>query len=110
MARSSANRKALARYKSQTNQMLRRAKLPAFDDFAVILRAAAAGNESAIAWLEKLGIEPVRVGGCGRQYRLTADQVLIRKGKRQVSEAQRERLRQNAHFGGKNTSPTRVLA
>ena len=60
--------------------------------------------------LEKLGIEPVRVVGCGRQYRLTADQVLIRKGKRQVSEAQRERLRQNAHFGGKNTSPTRVLA
>ena len=53
MARSSANRKALARYKSQTNQMLRRAKLPAFDDFAVILRAAAAGNESAIAWLDK---------------------------------------------------------
>ena len=33
--------------------MLRRAKLPAFDDFAVILRAAAAGNESAIAWLDK---------------------------------------------------------
>ena len=53
MARSSAKRKALARYKSQTNQMLRRAKLPAFDDFAVILRAAAAGNESAIAWLDK---------------------------------------------------------
>ena len=53
MARSSAKRKALARYKSQTNQMLRRAKLPAFDDFAVILRAAAAGNESAAEWLDK---------------------------------------------------------
>lgn len=59
---------------------------------------------------ERLGIEPVRVVGSGRQYRLTADQVMIRKGKRQVSEAQRERMRQNAHFGGKNPSPTRVLA
>lgn len=33
--------------------MLRRAKLPAFDDFAAILRAAAAGNGGAIAWLDK---------------------------------------------------------
>ena len=37
--------------------------------------------------LEKLGIEPVKVVVCGRQYRLTADQVLIRKGKRAVSDA-----------------------
>lgn len=60
--------------------------------------------------LEKLGIEPIRIVGAGCQYRLTAEQVLIRKGKRYVSEAQRERLRQNAHFGGKIPSPARVLA
>jgi len=59
---------------------------------------------------ERLGIASVEVKGGGREYRLNADMVLIRKGKRIVSEAQREALRQRAHFGGKNPSGTRVLA
>ena len=59
---------------------------------------------------EKLGIEFVEVKGGGREYRLNADQVLIRKGKRKVSEAQREAMRHNAKFGGKNTSGNRVFA
>ena len=46
-------RKLTAIQRSKANQMLRRAKLPAFDEFAVILRAAAAGNESAAEWLDK---------------------------------------------------------
>ena len=59
---------------------------------------------------EKLGIEFVEVAGGGREYRLNADMVLIRKGKRAVSEARREQLRQNAHFRGKNPITNRVLA
>ena len=39
--------------------------------------------------LEKMGIAPVKRVGFGFQYRLSADQVLIRKGKPQVSEATR---------------------
>lgn len=49
---------------------------------------------------ERLGIQPVKAVGAGYEYRLTADQVLIRKGKPQVSEATRlarsERLK-NTH-------------
>jgi hypothetical protein len=60
--------------------------------------------------LEKMGIQPFAKVGFGFKYKLSADQVLIRKGKRHVSEAQRERLRHNAHFGVKNPSPTAVFA
>ncbi|TXH45896.1 MAG: hypothetical protein E6Q97_30650 [Desulfurellales bacterium] len=56
--------------------------------------------------LEKLGIEPFQKVGWGFKYRLSADQVLIRKGKRQVGEAQRTAMRERA----KNLSRTRVLA
>lgn len=40
--------------------------------------------------MEKLGIEPTEKVGDGFLYRLLADQVLIRKGKRQVSDKQRQ--------------------
>lgn len=58
--------------------------------------------------IEKLGV-PFEVCGAGRRYRLTADQVLLRKGKRQVSEAQRRAFAQNAHFGGKTPVVTGEL-
>lgn len=38
---------------------------------------------------ERLGIQPVKAVGAGYEYRLNADQVLVRKGKPQVSEATR---------------------
>lgn len=38
---------------------------------------------------EKLGVEPFQKVGWGYKYRLRADQVLIRKGKPQISEATR---------------------
>lgn len=59
--------------------------------------------------MAKLGIEPIKPVGFGFKYQLSADQVLIRKGKRQVSEAQREAMRKNANFGGKKPSGTRVF-
>lgn len=40
--------------------------------------------------MEKLGIEPTERVGDGFLYRLLADQVLIRKGKRPTSEKQRQ--------------------
>jgi hypothetical protein len=40
--------------------------------------------------LEAMGIAPTRTRGDARWYTLRADQVLIRKGKRATSEAQRE--------------------
>lgn len=40
--------------------------------------------------LESVGAELVRDDGIGKHYRLRADQVLIRKGKRVVPEAQRK--------------------
>ena len=39
--------------------------------------------------LHKLGIQPVSKSGEGLRYRLSADQILIRKGKPHVSEATR---------------------
>jgi hypothetical protein len=36
--------------------------------------------------LERLGIVPVKVVGAGRHYRLTDDQVLIRKGKHTLAK------------------------
>ncbi len=45
--------------------------------------------------MAKLGIEPVKSVGAGFVYRLTADMVLIRKGKRRVSDATRLRLAAN---------------
>ena len=51
--------------------------------------------------LQRIGAELVRTVGETRFYRLRADQVLLRKGKRQMSEQERteraERLR-NASF------------
>ena len=46
-------RKLTAIQRSKANQMLRRAKLPSFDDLATILRAAADGNAGAAEWLDK---------------------------------------------------------
>lgn len=57
--------------------------------------------------LEKLGVKPYASVGAGFKYKLRADQVLVRKGKRMVSEEQRNALRQRAHFGGKIPSPLR---
>lgn len=57
--------------------------------------------------LEKLGAVPTAVVGAGFTYTLRADQLLVRKGKRLVSEEQREALRQRANFGGKIPSGTR---
>lgn len=58
---------------------------------------------------EKLGMKPTKVVAGGHHYRLSADQVLIRKGKRRVSEARREAMRQNAQFGVKNTNGIRKI-
>ncbi len=55
--------------------------------------------------LAKLGIQPVATVGAGHKYNLSADQVLIRKGKRMVSEAQR--LASAERF--KNLHRTRVF-
>jgi len=59
---------------------------------------------------EKIGVAPYAVVGAGFKYKLRADQVLVRKGKRVVSEEQRAALRQRAHFGGKIPSGTREIA
>jgi len=56
--------------------------------------------------LEKLGIEPIRIVGAGCQYRLTADQVMIRKGKRHVSDATRTAMIERLQ----NSRTTGVLA
>ena len=45
--------------------------------------------------LAKLGITPTATVGEGYQYQLNADQVLIRRGKRKTSEAQRNAGRLN---------------
>jgi|GEM_PF-5154198 len=58
---------------------------------------------------EKLGVAPVEVVGTGFKYKIRSDQVLIRKGKREVSEEQRERMRRNNPFGNKNTSPAEEI-
>lgn len=55
--------------------------------------------------LEKLGIEPFQKVGWGFKYRLNADQVLIRKGKKQLSEATRTAMRERL----KTSSSTGVL-
>lgn len=61
--------------------------------------------------MEKLGIEPVKaLGKWAFLYRLSADNVLVRKGKRYVSEERREALRQNARFGVRNTDGNSNLA
>ena len=57
--------------------------------------------------IEALGVKPIEAVGAGFIYQLSADQVLLRKGKRKVSDAQREAMRANAHFGVKITSGTR---
>jgi len=43
---------------------------------------------------EKLGIAPTAQTGSGYEYTLTADQVLIRKGKRHVSDETRTAMRE----------------
>ena len=42
--------------------------------------------------IEKLDIAPVKAVGAGFVYRLNADQVVVRKGKRKVSEATRRSM------------------
>jgi hypothetical protein len=56
--------------------------------------------------LEKMGIQPVAKVGFGFKYKLSADQVLIRKGKRHVSEATRTAMRERL----RNSSTTEVFA
>ena len=55
--------------------------------------------------LAKLGITPTATVGEGYQYQLTADQVLVRRGKRKTSESQRNAGRLNL----KNPSVTKVI-
>jgi len=63
--------------------------------------------------LERLGIAPYKVVGTGRHYRLTNEQVLIRRGKPQVSEATRTaraaRL-QNLHRAGSLDTKQPIVA
>lgn len=42
--------------------------------------------------MEKLGIEPIKQVGEGFTYTVLAEQVSFRKGKRKLSEAQRQKL------------------
>jgi hypothetical protein len=55
--------------------------------------------------LDKLA-EVVRIVGSGKEYRIRADQILLRKGKRQVSHAQRQAGASNL----KTSSPTKGFA
>jgi hypothetical protein len=55
--------------------------------------------------IEKLGVQPAEKVGAGFEYKLNADQVLLRKGKRRVSDSQRNAGRMNL----RSASPTEVL-
>lgn len=60
--------------------------------------------------IESANAEFVRVVGAGKEYRLRADQVLIRKGKRTVSNEQRQKSSErmkllNQRLMGENPTP-----
>ena len=64
-------------------------------------------------WVRRL--DKIAVGlavGTGKEYRLRADQVLVRAGKpqRAYTDAQRTAMSERAKFMGKNTIGNRVLA
>ena len=64
-------------------------------------------------WVRRLDKIAVGVAvGTGKEYRLRADQVLVRAGKpqREYTDAQREAMSQRAKFMGKNTIGNRALA
>ena len=47
--------------------------------------------------------------GAGKMYTLRAEQVLLRKGKRTVSDAQRAAMAEGAKFMRKSTHPDHIL-
>lgn len=64
-------------------------------------------------WVRRL--DKIAVGvvvGAGKEYRLRADQILVRAGKpqREYTDAQRLAMSERAKFMGKNTTGNRVLA
>ena len=63
-------------------------------------------------WVRRLDKIAVGVAvGAGKEYRLRADQVLVRAGKpqREYTDAQRAAMSERAKFMGKNTTGNHVL-
>ena len=63
--------------------------------------------------LAALGIEPSEAVGVGFRYQLTADQVVIRKGKKQMSDATRQAMAarlQTARTTGSKTPKQGIIA
>ena len=63
-------------------------------------------------WVRRLDkIAEGKIIGAGKEYRLRADQVLVRAGKpqREYTDAQRAAMSERAKFMGKNTTVNHVL-